>query len=53
MHTTSKPETDVSMVESACGISLMLIAFSVAAYVMFGIANLAAEAVRVPFLAMP
>jgi hypothetical protein len=53
MRTTSKLETDVSMVESACGISLMLIAFAVAAYVMFGIANLAAEAVRVPFLALP
>jgi pilus assembly protein Flp/PilA len=53
MHTTSKPETDVSMVESVCGISLMLIAFSVAAYVMFGIRHLAAEAVRVPFLALP
>jgi hypothetical protein len=53
MRTTSKLETDVSRIESACGISLMLIAFAVSAYVMFGVANLAAEAVRVPFLAMP
>jgi hypothetical protein len=53
MRTTSKLETDVSLIESACGISLMLIAFAVSAYVMFGVANLAAEAVRVPFLAMP
>ncbi len=53
MRTASKPETDVSMIESACGVSLMLIAFAVAVYVMFGIANLAAEAVRAPFLTLP
>ena len=53
MRTTSKPQADVSTIESACGISLMLTAFAVAAYVMFSVATLAAEAVRLPFLALP
>jgi hypothetical protein len=53
MRTISKPEADVSVVESASGISLMLTAFAVVTYVMFGVATLAAEAVRSPFLAAP
>jgi hypothetical protein len=52
MRITSKTEMDVSMVEAACGISLMLTAFTVAAYVIFSVANLAAEAVRLPFHAL-
>jgi hypothetical protein len=53
MRMISKPAADGSVMESACGISLMLTAFAVAAYVMFSVATLAAEAVRLPFLALP
>jgi hypothetical protein len=53
MRTASKPANDVSTIESVCGTGLMLIAFAVSAYVMFGVANLAVEAVSVPFLALP
>lgn len=52
MGAINQPDGDVTMVESACGIGLMLAGFAVAAHVMFSVAELAADAAQSPFLAL-
>jgi phage shock protein PspC (stress-responsive transcriptional regulator) len=50
MSSINKFEADVELVESVCGICLMLAGFAVAAYVVLSVATLSADAALVPFL---